>query len=84
MSLIVHGLLLIFLSVTHPVFGDVKKQLTVEFVRQGYLEYTRQPNTDPPVFEFRWGFRAKKEITKRNCLDFVSQVRYINDFIIIP
>ncbi|XP_052680816.1 non-structural maintenance of chromosomes element 3 homolog [Crassostrea angulata] len=61
-------------DVTHPVFGDVKKQLTVEFVRQGYLEYTRQPNTDPPVFEFRWGFRAKKEITKRNCLDFVSQL----------
>ncbi|XP_061186560.1 non-structural maintenance of chromosomes element 3 homolog [Saccostrea echinata] len=59
---------------THAVFGDVKKLLTTEFVRQGYLEHTKQPNSDPPVYEYRWGFRAKKEITKRNCLDFVSQL----------
>ncbi|XP_048742611.1 non-structural maintenance of chromosomes element 3 homolog [Ostrea edulis] len=58
----------------HAVFGDVKKLLTTEFVRQGYLEHIRQPNTDPPVYEFRWGFRARKEITKRICLNFVSQL----------
>nr|XP_022300182.1 non-structural maintenance of chromosomes element 3 homolog [Crassostrea virginica] len=61
-------------DITHSLFGDVKKLLTMEFVRQGYLDHTRQPNTDPPVYEYRWGFRARKEMTKRNCLDFVSKL----------
>lgn len=58
----------------HEVFGDSKKLITQEFVRQGYIEYTRQQNSDPPVHEFRWGQRAKQEISKKNCLDFVSQL----------
>lgn len=64
-------------SFPHEVFGDTKKLLTQEFVRQGYLEYTRQPNSDPPMYDFRWGQRAKVEISKRSCLNFVSQVRII-------
>lgn len=70
-SVVRHG---VSFSITHSLFGDVKKLLTMEFVRQGYLDHTRQPNTDPPVYEYRWGFRARKEMTKRNCLDFVSKV----------
>ncbi|XP_013404380.1 non-structural maintenance of chromosomes element 3 homolog [Lingula anatina] len=58
----------------HEVFGDVKKLVTQEFVRQAYLEYVRQPNTDPPSFEFRWGSRAQAETTKRNVLEFVCQI----------
>ncbi|XP_033746746.1 non-structural maintenance of chromosomes element 3 homolog isoform X2 [Pecten maximus] len=58
----------------HEVFGDAKKLITQEFYRQGYVEYTRQQNSDPPVFEFRWGQRAKQEISRKNCLDFVSQL----------
>jgi hypothetical protein len=64
-------------ALVHEVFGDTKKLLTQEFVRQGYLEYTRQPNSDPPMYDFRWGQRAKVEISKRSCLNFVSQVRII-------
>ncbi|KAK3101147.1 hypothetical protein FSP39_001284 [Pinctada imbricata] len=59
---------------THEEFGDIKKLITQEFVRQGYIDYIRHPNSDPPVFEFRWGARAKHEVLKRSCMDFVSQV----------
>jgi len=69
-------IILVF-SFPHEVFGDTKKLLTQEFVRQGYLEYTKQPNSDPPMYDFRWGQRAKFEISKRSCLNFVSQVRII-------
>ncbi|XP_076095313.1 non-structural maintenance of chromosomes element 3 homolog isoform X1 [Mytilus galloprovincialis] len=58
----------------HEVFGDTKKLLTQEFVRQGYIEYIRQPNTDPAVYDFRWGQRARHEISKRTCLNFVCQL----------
>lgn len=58
----------------HDVFGDVKKLLTQEFVRQMYLEYSRIFNSDPPEFEFRWGARANKEISKRNVLEFVTKM----------
>ncbi|KAK3102552.1 hypothetical protein FSP39_012153, partial [Pinctada imbricata] len=59
---------------THEEFGDIKKLITQEFVRQGYIDYIRHPNSDPPVFEFRWGARAKHEVLKRSCMDFVSQL----------
>ncbi|KAL3853175.1 hypothetical protein ACJMK2_016740 [Sinanodonta woodiana] len=62
----------------HEVFGDVKKLITQEFVRQGYIEIVRQTNTDPPVNEFKWGQRAKHETTKRKVLTFVCQI-YNND-----
>ena len=65
---------LVLFSITHEVFGDIKKLLTQELVRQGYLDMTRQPNMDPPVTEFRWGQRAKLETSKRKVLDFVSKV----------
>jgi hypothetical protein len=60
---------------THEVFGDIKKLITQEFVRQGYLEYIRQPATDPPAYDFKWGCRARSETTKKKVLDFVCQVR---------
>ncbi|XP_075690687.1 melanoma-associated antigen 1 [Rhinoderma darwinii] len=59
----------------HEDFGDVKKLVTDEFVRQKYLEYNKIPHTDPPEYEFRWGPRAFKETSKRKILEFVSKVR---------
>ena len=58
----------------HEVFGDVKRLLTSEFVRQEYLDYSRQPDTDPPIFEFRWGVRAKIETTKADVLKMVCSI----------
>ncbi|XP_048347028.1 non-structural maintenance of chromosomes element 3 homolog [Sphaerodactylus townsendi] len=59
----------------HKVFGDVKKLITEEFVRQKYLEYNRLPHTDPPEFEFRWGPRAAKETSKKQILQFVAKIQ---------
>nr|XP_006130451.1 non-structural maintenance of chromosomes element 3 homolog isoform X3 [Pelodiscus sinensis]XP_006130452.1 non-structural maintenance of chromosomes element 3 homolog isoform X3 [Pelodiscus sinensis]XP_025044118.1 non-structural maintenance of chromosomes element 3 homolog isoform X3 [Pelodiscus sinensis] len=59
----------------HEVFGDVKKLVTEEFVRQKYLEYNRIPHTDPPEFEFQWGARAAKETSKMQILRFVAKIQ---------
>ncbi|NXW67521.1 NSE3 protein, partial [Hirundo rustica] len=59
----------------HQVFGDVRKLVTEEFVRQKYLETTPIPLTDPPEFKFQWGPRAEKEISKKDVLNSVAKVR---------
>lgn len=58
----------------HEVFGDVRRLITVEFVRQAYLESERQQTVDPPKLIFRWGLRAKAETTKRDVLEFVCSI----------
>lgn len=60
---------------SHKNFGDVKKLVTEEFVKQKYLEYTRLPHTDPPEFELRWGPRSVKEISKLRILEFVAKIQ---------
>ncbi|XP_073496012.1 non-structural maintenance of chromosomes element 3 homolog [Phyllobates terribilis] len=59
----------------HEEFGDVRKLMTDEFVKQKYLEYNKIPHTDPPEYEFRWGPRAFKETTKMKILEFVSKIQ---------
>ncbi|KAK2148732.1 hypothetical protein LSH36_486g06051 [Paralvinella palmiformis] len=61
-------------EMTHEVFGDVKKFISQDLVRQGYLLHERLGLSDPPVYEYKWGPRAKYETSKRNILDFVCQV----------
>ncbi|XP_053174458.1 LOW QUALITY PROTEIN: necdin-like 2 [Scomber japonicus] len=58
----------------HREFGDVKKMVTDEFVRQRYLEYVRIPHTDPVEYEFRWGQRANVEVNKSRILDFMGEL----------
>ncbi|KAG9335118.1 hypothetical protein JZ751_005681 [Albula glossodonta] len=58
----------------HEDFGDVKKLVTEEFVRQKNLEYVRIPHTDPVEYEFRWGLRAETEVSKLKMLQFVSEL----------
>ncbi|KAJ8387454.1 hypothetical protein AAFF_G00156920 [Aldrovandia affinis] len=58
----------------HEDFGDVKKLVTEEFVRQKNLEYVRIPHTDPVEYEFRWGQRAETEVSKIRMLQFVSEL----------
>ncbi|KAM8933402.1 non-structural maintenance of chromosomes element 3 homolog [Pelodytes ibericus] len=59
----------------HSDFGDVKKLVTDEFVKQKYLEYNKIPHTDPVEYEFCWGPRAYKETSKMKILEFVSKVQ---------
>ncbi|XP_042195536.1 non-structural maintenance of chromosomes element 3 homolog [Callorhinchus milii] len=58
----------------HDDFGDVKKLVTEEFVRQRYLEYCRVAHTDPVEYEFRWGARAFRETSKMKVLEFVAKM----------
>ncbi|NWZ72922.1 NSE3 protein, partial [Acrocephalus arundinaceus] len=59
----------------HQVFGDVRKLVTEEFVRQKYLEITPIPLTDPPEFKYQWGPRAEKEISKKDVLNAVAKIQ---------
>ncbi|XP_036617672.1 non-structural maintenance of chromosomes element 3 homolog [Trichosurus vulpecula] len=59
----------------HNTFGDVKKLVKDEFVRQKYLEYNRVPHTDPPEHEFLWGPRAAHETSKMQVLRFVAKIQ---------
>ncbi|XP_058684617.1 non-structural maintenance of chromosomes element 3 homolog [Poecile atricapillus] len=59
----------------HSVFGDVRKLVTEEFVRQKYLETTPIPLTDPPESKFQWGPRAEKETSKKDVLNFVAKIQ---------
>lgn len=58
----------------HPIFDDVRKLITGEFVKQAYLTAVRQPNTDPPTVTFEWGVRAQHEVTKLQVLTFAAKV----------
>ncbi|XP_008316303.1 necdin-like 2 [Cynoglossus semilaevis] len=58
----------------HAEFGDVKRLVTDEFVRQRYLECVRIPHTEPVEHEFHWGQRAELEVSKVKLLEFLGQL----------
>ncbi|KAG8003034.1 Non-structural maintenance of chromosomes element 3-like protein [Nibea albiflora] len=59
----------------HEEFGDVKKVITDEFVRQRYLEYVRIPHTEPIEHEFRWGQRADMELHEQDPQSWTQQYK---------
>lgn len=61
-------------GVKHDEFGDVRKVVTDEFVRQRYLEYVRIPHTEPVEHEFRWGQRAETEVSKAKILEVLGEI----------
>lgn len=58
----------------HLIFGDPKKLITEDFVRQRYLEYRKIPHTDPVDYELQWGPRTYLETSKMKVLKFVARV----------
>ncbi|XP_048185475.1 non-structural maintenance of chromosomes element 3 homolog isoform X2 [Perognathus longimembris pacificus] len=58
----------------HLIFGDPKKLITEDFVRQRYLEYRRIPHTDPVDYELQWGPRTNLETSKMKVLKFVAKI----------
>ncbi|XP_007956637.1 melanoma-associated antigen D2 [Orycteropus afer afer] len=62
-------------GVHHSLFGDVKKLITDEFVKQKYLDYARVPNSNPPEYEFFWGLRSYYETSKMKVLKFACKVQ---------
>ncbi|CAK6450565.1 unnamed protein product [Pipistrellus nathusii] len=57
---------------THFIFGEPRKLLTQDLVREKYLVYQLVPDTDPPRYEFLWGPRAHAETSKKKILEFFS------------
>ncbi|CAK7313558.1 Melanoma-associated antigen B4 [Vulpes lagopus] len=58
----------------HLIFGEPRKLLTQDLVRQGYLEYRQVPASDPPRHEFLWGPRAHAETSKMQVLQVLAKI----------
>ena len=58
----------------HKYLGDVHKYFTSDLVKEGYLEHELLKGIEPPAFKFKWGQRARLEISKMSVLEFVCEV----------
>uniref|UniRef100_A0A8D1GB67 MAGE domain-containing protein n=1 Tax=Sus scrofa TaxID=9823 RepID=A0A8D1GB67_PIG len=58
----------------HFIFGEPRKLITKDFVKEKYLEYRQVADTDPAQFEFLWGPRAHAETAKMKVLEFLAKV----------
>lgn len=58
----------------HSYFGNVKQLINEIFVAQGYINKTVLETKDSTNVEFKWGYRAEYEFSRRKALEFVSQV----------
>lgn len=55
------------------LFGNTRNLLITDFVHMRFLEYWPVYGTNPLEFEFLWGSRAHREITKMEALKFVAE-----------
>ncbi|XP_004646082.1 melanoma-associated antigen 8-like [Octodon degus] len=60
---------------SHCIYGEPKKFLTEDLVREQYLTYREVPNSDPPQYEFLWGPRAHAETSVEKVLEFLGQLK---------
>uniref|UniRef100_A0A8C0DGT1 MAGE domain-containing protein n=1 Tax=Balaenoptera musculus TaxID=9771 RepID=A0A8C0DGT1_BALMU len=58
----------------HVVFGEPRKLITQDLVREKYLEYRQVPSSNPPRYEFLWGPRAHAEASKMKLLEFLTKI----------
>ncbi|KAL6071905.1 hypothetical protein STEG23_025665 [Scotinomys teguina] len=56
------------------IFGDPKKLINDEFVKEQYLVYQPVANSYPVQYEYVWGPRARVEISKMKMLEFLAKV----------
>nr|XP_003924126.1 LOW QUALITY PROTEIN: melanoma-associated antigen B10 [Saimiri boliviensis boliviensis] len=61
-------------GIEHIIFGEPRKLLTKDLVKENYLEYQQVPNSDPPCYQFLWGPRAHAETSKMKVLEFLAKV----------
>ncbi|XP_012380619.2 melanoma-associated antigen B18-like [Dasypus novemcinctus] len=64
----------IYAGKKHVIHGEPKKLITVDLVRERYLEYRQVPDSDPPRYEFLWGPRAHAETSKMKILEFLAKI----------
>lgn len=56
------------------IFGEPRKLIIRDLVKEKYLEYLQVPNSDPPCYEFLWGSIACAEANKIKLLEFLAKV----------
>ncbi|XP_041495446.1 melanoma-associated antigen B2-like [Microtus oregoni] len=64
----------VFPGQNHPIFEEPRKFITKDLVQENYLSYSKIIGSDPPCFEFRWGPRACREVTKMQVLWVVARM----------
>jgi len=58
----------------HDLFNDVDKLIAQEFVKTNYLERLKTVGNEGPVYQYRMGARSLKEVSKRQILEFVTEI----------
>ncbi|XP_068817978.1 melanoma-associated antigen B2-like [Capricornis sumatraensis] len=69
---------------SHTIFGDTRKLITEDLVREEYLEYRQVPSSDPPRYEFLWGPKALTETCKTKVLQFLTKVNDLVPDALLP
>ncbi|XP_052519705.1 melanoma-associated antigen B2-like [Budorcas taxicolor] len=69
---------------SHFIFGEPRKLITEDLVREGYLEYNLVPGSDPPRYEFLWGPKALTETSKTKVLQFLTKVNDLVPNALLP
>ncbi|KAM6143217.1 LOW QUALITY PROTEIN: melanoma-associated antigen B10-like [Erethizon dorsatum] len=59
----------------HFLFGEPKKVITKNLLKEKYLESREVPNSDPQLYEFLWALRAHIETSIMKVLDVLAKVR---------
>nr|XP_025132378.1 melanoma-associated antigen B4-like [Bubalus bubalis] len=60
---------------SHFIFGEPRKLITEDLVREKYLEYQQVPGSEPPRYEFLCGPKALTETSKTKVLQFLAKVK---------
>ena len=58
----------------HFIYGEPRKLITEDWVKEEYLKYRQVANSDPPRYEFLWGPRAHAETSKMRVLEFLAKI----------
>lgn len=56
------------------IYGEPRKLITEDLVKEQYLVYQEVPDSDPPRYEFLWGPRAYAETSKMKVLKFFAKI----------
>ncbi|XP_007953929.1 melanoma-associated antigen B16-like [Orycteropus afer afer] len=64
----------IYADQNHFMYGDSRKFITEDLVKQEYLEFRKVPNSDPAHYDVLWGPKAHAEINKVKFLEFFAKI----------
>ncbi|XP_057163031.1 melanoma-associated antigen 4-like [Ursus arctos] len=68
------GVMGVYASREHVIYGEPRELLTNVWVQEGYVEYRQVPGSDPARYEFLWGPRAYVETSKFQVLEYLLRV----------